>query len=306
MACFKPIEAWQSGEKHPISGRRMPTLRSSEARKDLPRVGLPCGQCLGCRADRALDWKTRLTHESKLHADSSFLTFTYADEHRHADRSLHLEDLQKCIKRIRRRREGEKLRYFAVGEYGEHSFREHWHMLAFGLRIDDRRAVAGKPGEFTSAFLDDVWGLGAVYGGSVTPESIGYCSGYMIEKRTGPLAEAHYAWTDPDTGEVHHRRPEFAVMSTNPAIGRGAFERWSSEFYDRDFVAQRGGGKVAVPAYYDRLLTREDPELMESIKVARLERAADPKAVANSTPERLAVREEVARARRKTFRKSTL
>ena len=269
-------------------------------------MSLPCGRCIGCRADRSRDWQVRLSHEHKQHFESAFLTLTVDDDHREPDRGLHVEHLQKFVKRYRARRPGENFRYFAVGEYGEYSFREHYHMLAFGIRVEDRRPVPGKPGQFTSEFVDEVWGLGHCYGGSVTPESIAYCSQYVLDKRTGPLAEAHYSWTDPDSGEVFQRRPEFAVMSRNPAIGRVAYERWGDELYRGDFVPQRDGGKAPVPAYYDKLLTRDDPEYMETIKLARLERAADPQAVANSTPERLAVREEVARARRKTFRRSSL
>lgn len=306
MACFKPLEAWQSSEKHHISGRRMPTFKAAEARMDLPRMKLPCGQCFGCRGDRARDMTVRLTHESKLHAFSWFVTFTYDDQHLPRDRGLHIEHVQGLHKRLRARRAGERIRFFCAGEYGPDTLRPHWHDLLFGLRLDDLRPIAGKAGEFTSKFLSDVWGMGNVHVGSVTPDSISYCAQYTIDKRTGQLAESHYRRIDPDTGEVYQVAPERALMSNRPGIGAGAFERWKGEFTSSDFVALKGGGKAPVPAYYDKLLTRENPEFMETIKLARIERASDPKAVANSTAERLAVREEVARARRGVYLKRTL
>lgn len=306
MPCFRPLEAWQSGERHAISGRRLPTFKSAEARKDLPSVFLPCGQCFGCRRDRALDWQVRLVHEAKLHSDNWFVTWTYDDDHLPPDRGLHVEDMQALMKRIRRRRSGELIRFFTAGEYGPSTLRPHWHSLMFGLRLDDLRPLAGKDGEFSSRFLDEVWGKGSVHVGTLTAESVAYCSQYVVDKRTGQLAESHYSRLDPVTGELYQVAPERALMSNRPGIGKLAFERWQADFTSGDFVAIKGGGKAPVPAYYDKLLIRENPELMEQLKLARMERASDPKVVANSTPERLAVREVVARAKRAAYRKTSL
>ena len=248
----------------------------------------------------------RLVLEEKQHASSYFCTFSVDDAHRNEGHSLSVEVWQKLMKRLRHHRPGDGIRYFCAGEYGSRTLREHYHALLFGLVLDDLVPIAGKVGEFTSEFLNEVWGMGFVHVGAVTADSIAYCTEYIVDKRTGPLAESHYSWVDPVSGEVHRRTPEFALMSRRPGIGAAGFQRWSAEIFRGDFIAIKGGGKAPVPAYYDRLLLREDPEFLESIKVARMERAATPQNAWNSTPERLAVREEVARSRRQAFRKGVL
>lgn len=305
MPCFKPLEAWQSGEKHPISGRRMPTFKSAEARKDLPRVKIPCGQCFGCRTKRKGAWAIRNVHESKLHPFSLFGTFTYDDEHLPPDGGLRYSDVQAAFHRLRRH--VPPFRYFNVGEYGETTLRPHYHGLLYGLDLPDLRMVGHSAvPQFESDILTDAWGQGFVHLGTVTPESIAYCSNYVVDKRTGPLAEVAYRRVDPDTGEVFQVPPEFARMSLRPGIGAGAFELWSDDWYSEDCIRARDGRASPVPAYYDKLLTRRDAEYIETLKLARLAEAKLPANVWNSSPERLAVREEVARAKRKLFLRRSL
>jgi len=306
MACFKPLEAWQSGEKHPISGRRLPTFKSAEARKDLPRVKIPCGQCFGCRSKRKGAWAIRNVHESKQHDHSYFVTLTQDDDHIPPGGALDYTHVQAAFKRLRRR--VGPFRHFTVGEYGENFLRPHYHSLMYGLVLPDARLVSqgGEQPRWESAILSEAWGRGFVYVGSVTPESIAYCSNYVVDKRTGPLAEVAYRRVDPDTGEVYQVPPEFARMSLRPGIGAGAFELWSDEWYHEDCIRARDGRPSPIPAYYDKLLTRRDAEYMETLKVARLAEAMLPANVWNSSPERLVVREEVARAKRKLYLKRTL
>ena len=54
---------------------------------------LPCGQCIGCRSDKAQAMGQRCGHEQKMHGRAVF-TLTYDDEHVPADYSVKLRDWQ--------------------------------------------------------------------------------------------------------------------------------------------------------------------------------------------------------------------
>nr|AVQ10233.1 replication protein VP4 [Gokushovirinae environmental samples] len=64
--------------------------------------------------------------------------------------------------------------------------------------------------------------------------------------------------------------------------------------YPRDQLIVNGVA-CRPPKYYDILLERESPTILESLKLARVENAK--KFSADNVPARLAVREKVARAR---------
>lgn len=57
-------------------------------------VIVPCGQCMGCRLDKANDWAIRCVHEAKLHLQNCFITLTYKPECLPPDSSLHRDHLQ--------------------------------------------------------------------------------------------------------------------------------------------------------------------------------------------------------------------
>lgn len=277
MPCFKPVEVPKKGYV------------------DL-RVTVACGQCIGCRTDRALDWRTRLVHEAKLHPSSVFGTFTYDDEHIPPGGSLRYADFQKFLKRLRRSRDGDQISYFCAPEYGDQSMRPHYHAIIYGVDFPDKAKHSGEGANtlFRSEELAQLWGHGFASFGSVTPDSCRYVADYVFKRCNGALAELRYSRVDPATGLVYQVEPEKGRMSTRPAIGYRFFEKFQSDFYPSD-VAIVKGQECAVPKAYLRKLEDLDPELYEEMKAKHraeaLERRED------STPERLAVREEVCAAR---------
>lgn len=94
---------------------------------------VPCGQCIACRLNKVRDWTLRIMHEAKFYKDNVFLTITYSPENLPADGSIHKEDLQLFLKRLRKALGEEKIRYFACGEYGEKYSRPHYHLIIFGI-----------------------------------------------------------------------------------------------------------------------------------------------------------------------------
>lgn len=260
---------------------------------------VPCGGCIGCRMDKSRQWMLRLMHEAKFHEKKAFLTLTYDDLHIPENGSLDKSHFQKFMKNLRWELNGRlkkedpkyiQLRYLMCGEYGDRTQRPHYHAILFGCDFADRtRHSKGAKGDqiWISKDLDRIWGLGQCYIGSVTPESCGYVSRYIMKKVTGEKANEHYARVNPVTGEYYLLQPEYINMSLKPGIGANYYDQFKTDLYPSDTVVSKGK-QMPVPKYYDRQLEKENPQLLEKLKEKRQKRAFKDKA--NNTPERLAVR----------------
>lgn len=277
---------------------------------------VPCGQCIGCRLDRAKDWGVRISLEAKMHDRNSFLTLTYSDENLPAGGSLVVRDLQLFIKRFReeirrqdkreKRNHATKIRYYACGEYGEKLARPHYHLVIFGYDFEDKILWRKSPSGydlFRSPQLEKLWPYGHSEIGSVSANSGGYVARYVLKKITGSAAENHYSRVDPVSGERWSVLPEFALMSSRPGIARGWYDAFRNDCFPSDFLVL-DGSKVAVPDYFLRLARREvDTSKLRDVgtaaDVSRARRAAarEPRSVWNNSDERLAVREELAEYR---------
>lgn len=232
----------------------------------------------------------RCLHEASLQPDNVFLTLTYAPESLPPHGSLAPRDLCLFFKKLRRAFPARKLRYFAVGEYGDMLGRPHYHALVFNLDFADKKPIGkSKDGSlfYGSAQLDQIWGLGHTSVGSVTFESAAYCARYALKKITGKQAAGHYEIIDPDTGEIHERIPEFARMSNRPGLGSAWFDLFKSDCYPSDFLVHNGK-PLKVPSFYDRKLPEETlAKIKESRKLKARHWRKD------STPRRLKDRETV-------------
>lgn len=250
---------------------------------------------MNCRLERASDWATRLYHEAMSHEESAFVTLTYSDEELPDDYSIHVRHVQLFMKRLRKA-SGVKVRYFACGEYGESTYRPHYHLVIFGLSFPDKtpwRQTSSGYITYRSAFLEKVWPLGHAEIGTVTPQSAGYVARYITKKITGDAAKEHYARVHPITGEQVQVTPEFLVMSNRPGIGSGWFDKFSGDAFPSDFVIVNGQ-KKPVPKYYKKKLS--EPEALR-VTAARKQAAHEKPAESDW---RLPVKEEV------TIRRLTL
>lgn len=212
-------------------------------------------------------WAARIVHEAQLHGRNSFVTLTYADDKLPASGGLVPAHLQKFWKRLRKR--GNKIRYYAVGEYGDQTLRPHYHACVFGYWPADCKVLRKEPYFlFSSDELADIWGFGHVTVAEVTYETAAYCARYVLKKITGEKADEHYERIS-DSGEIFRVLPEYSVMSRRPGIGFGWFEKYASDVYPDDFVVVRNG-KRKTPRYYDQLLDRTDPEMLLRTQSRRL------------------------------------
>lgn len=283
---------------------------------------VPCGQCVGCRLDRARDWAVRMRHEASLHEKNIFVTLTYGDgvcdrclvEGRskclpHAG-ALHLPDFQKFMKRLRKYW-GEKVRFFHCGEYGEQTLRPHYHAILFGIDFADKkprkRSSNGVDYLYVSDDLDAIWGHGHCWIGNVTMQSAGYVARYCLKKMVGPDWAGHYERIT-EEGEVVSVPREYATMSRRPGIGAAWFERYHSDVYPSDFVTV-DGVRVRAPRFYDRLHQEKtggpkEGRLTDDMeKLKRDRRALAAEHAEDQTPERLRVRETVKKAQISTLKR---
>lgn len=158
-----------------------------------------CGQCNPCRVNRRRIWTNRLLLESTQHEFNTFVTLTYKDESLPENGTLVPDDLQSFLKRLRRLIEPRRLRFYAVGEYGDLTFRPHYHLLLFGCS------------ELEAQTFANAWGLGGVYAAECNEATCDYVAGYVLKKMTKP-----------DDPRLEGRYPEFSRMSLRPGIGATA------------------------------------------------------------------------------------
>lgn len=260
MPCFSPLQAYRA------AGGRV-VFSTKEGFADRP-LSLPCGQCLGCRVQRAQEWSLRCVHEAALHTQNCFVTLTYRDADLPPNRSLELAHWQEFAKRVRRRFGA--FRYIHAGEYGERDQRPHYHGLLFGVDFPDRRHW--KDSTDVSPLLEELWGKGFATVGDLTRERAGYVAQYTLKKLTGPLREERYERIDQLTGEVVRVRPEYATMSRRPGVGAGWYEKYRSDVFPSDEIIHEGR-RYPVPLFYKRALAKSEPELAELLAARRRARA---------------------------------
>lgn len=308
MTCYAPVTAWRSRDVN-ASGKRGLVFEPSRG-LFASELKVPCNNCIGCRLDRARAWTTRLIAEGQQHERKVFLTLTYDDDHLPSPPTLVPDHLQLFWKRLRKQAPGLKIKYLACGEYGDKYGRPHYHAIVFGIDFSDAQPWSkSRAGHqiFTSEKLDSIWSHGQCFIGSVSADSAGYVARYVLKKVIGDAAEDHYKSVDPLTGEIYDRLPEF--LRCSKGLGKVLFEENFSDIYPHDHCVV-GGTKVPVPKYYDKLLDTTDPELLAVLKAKRKGRLTDLQKAkeksklrrdflrrkAESTPERLKVREKVKKA----------
>lgn len=300
MPCYNPRKGFRSKTVNE-SGKRGIVFSVRDGFKDMP-VTVPCGECIGCKKERARCWTIRIIQEGSLHRESCFLTLTYKTECLPEYSSLQLEDFQNFMKRLRKKLEPLKIRYFACGEYGKELSRPHYHAVIFG--IDLRNTLNGKllNYESSSKMVEEEWDKGFNTVGDFNEKTAAYVAGYVTKKILGESKDLHYGDVDKRTGEIKATRlPEFTVMSRRPGIGSGWYEKYREETYVSDSVIM-GCREVKPPKYYDAKEEKVNPLNYAIIKAMRKE-IAKKKALDNGT-ERLIAKEVVAIATEKLRKRS--
>lgn len=296
MACTHPLLYSVRQQKIIGSGADFPSLAKSDNYKLVP-----CGQCMNCRIAKSKTWACRNVLENLDSEQSCFVTLTYAPgfvpivnhytgEVGRGDKgivdqgeiiqnlTLWPEDVQKFIKRLRRRyeyHEGKKLRYYYAGEYGPKTLRPHYHLLLYNYIPSDLEFWKTHNGQnwFLSKELAEIWGMGFVSIGILTYQSAAYVARYTTKKLYG------------DEGKQRQRElgliPEFSRMSLKPGIGAKYYEENKDNIYKFDKIILPGerARVVKPPKYYDDKYKEENPYEWGIIKAERERIAKEQEAV---------------------------
>lgn len=280
MACYKPFKAFDTGEftkngkpKYKICDFRVDHI---ELRNDTWQscydpfvsrgvpvrrrfVTVPCGQCIGCRLEYAKQWAMRCMLESQEHESSYFLTITYDDNFLRPCSgvdtdgqirdgfTLDKKDLQNFWKMLRA--DGQKIRYYACGEYGTHTFRPHYHAIVFGLQLHDLVLYKVSPrGDryYNSRYLDSIWKKGYIVVGEVTFESCAYTARYVAKKVHEDLSDIYAAYG---------MQPEFVVMSRRPGIAYN-YVKTHPDLFDNSCMflsTLQGSIRGNIPRYFKKV-----------------------------------------------------
>lgn len=186
-------------------------------------IVIPCGKCLACRIDQANAWATRCYLESKKYTDNCFITLTYDEEHLPRNSSgmgtLKKRDVQNFMKRLRNhvyKKIGKRIRFFAVGEYGDTTFRAHVHCGIYNFIPDDlkfyKNSKTGIP-MYNSDFLHKIWKRGFVVVEYMTYENSAYMARYTQKKAD----RLDYKYYDKLCDKLGVER-EFKLTSRRPGI----------------------------------------------------------------------------------------
>jgi len=225
---------------------------------------VPCGKCLGCLATRRNAWTFRLLEQERQSTSSTFLTLTYDDENlpllnsetgeilyqsqisetQYQNEAYNLRatldkaDLQKYFKKLRRHTN--KLKYYAVGEYGEKNGRPHYHAIVFNA---DKKLLTGK------------WDKGRSQADQVTQASIHYVTKYMINSRNKGYRE---------------KTKPFAAMSKGIGLDY-VKNNWKYHYENMDnLVVFQGGQKQIMPRYIKDKIFSEDEKIELKKKTDKL------------------------------------
>lgn len=308
MPCFTPLKGFKSASLTK-SGKHTLVFDSSRALANGLIKGteltVPCGQCIGCRLERGRQWAMRCMHEAQMHKDNCFITLTYRPADLPKNANLEMRDFQLFLKRLRvhfaRQKfdddsfiisDGNGIRYFGCGEYGDNFDRPHFHSILFNCDFSDKKYFKKLPSGcsiYTSDLLDKLWGKGYCSIGTVTFASAAYVARYVLKKRNGKDSDDHYAIITKE-GKRFVRSKESSVMSRRPGIAKYYYDRFKSEIYFSDSIVMEGR-EMLPPRFYDILLERENPELMFYIKHKRKISANLRKE--DNTDDRLLVKERV-------------
>lgn len=149
---------------HPI------TLKSGEV--------VPCGKCPACLANQRKEWIFRLEQEYLDSNFAIFVTLTYDEKNVPLGYNVRKRDVQLFHKRLRKHFPPKDLRYYVVSEYGDHTFRPHYHGLYFFKSVYNQQEIYD--------IFESSWNLGFIKFGEVEEGSIVYCTKYCLKHSSTP------------------------------------------------------------------------------------------------------------------------
>lgn len=309
MPCEHPIQAFRPALGGPVCFG----APKNNGRAYIP-IEIPCGYCILCREEQARQWAVRITHESSLHEENSFLTLTYSNRHlptysslsteqRYDPKEKQSDDWQepkdrhhqsKFWKRLRHHLGVRGLRYYSVGEYGDRSQRPHYHACVFGHAFTEGRIIVQTEPYllWTTPWLEKLWGLGNVRVGALNFQTARYTASYVVKKLR---SKQQYVRIDENSGELIPLVQPRSYMSKNIAK-----DWWTKNYnyvtaFDQVII---DGRPQKPPKAYDKWLNEASEIASGMIKTGRKEEAK------RGQKKDARTRADIARTRAKTQKKT--
>lgn len=235
------------------------------------RIIVPCGDCFGCRANKAKEWTIRNVFESQKYENNIFLTLTYDDKYCPTFLvKSHLSNFIKLLRThlIRYKNYKDKIKYFGCGEYGGKFGRPHYHLIIYNLALDDLVKVSDN--NYVSPLISSCWIYGLHSVGFINEKSISYVSGYTQKKINKTLSSSEKRllkkWL---LNHKEHFQNCFILASKG--IGLEYYES-HKDMYDKGYFLYHTPGntqRIKSNKYFDYRLKRDDELKYNLIKSQR-------------------------------------
>ena len=185
--------------------------------------------------------------EAEVSTSAFFITLTYNTDHvpitQKGYMNLCKEDLQKYLKRLRKLNT-EKIKYYAVGEYGGKTMRPHYHIIMFNAEETT----------ISTAWKLEGTEIGEVHIGKVSEASVGYTLKYVSKDKKVPVHKND------------DRLPEFSLMSKKMGssyLTKNMIKWHKKDILNRMYCNLKDGKKIAMPRYYkDKLYTKHQRQMI--------------------------------------------
>lgn len=238
------------------------------------KCSVPCGKCAACIVSFANEWRVRLQIE-KEHCDNCyFVTLTYSDDTlpidvftdsfgaKHIIPYVCKRDCQNFFKRLRKKFENSKIRYYLVSEYGPTTLRPHYHFILFNLPLSSTSSLQREV-EATK-IIQECWNIGMITLDEVTDARISYVTKYLSCVTDLP------EW---------YPKP-FRLMSKRPGIGSSYLDKRNLIDWHRVNLAcyyPQGDKKLRLPRYLKDKIFDDEMKLniRENLSLYRQQKTSD-------------------------------
>lgn len=287
MSCYHPLVGIFHGEYND-SGKKKYQIQGGIPLEEVSliwpgSVVIPCGHCIGCRLDYSRSWADRMMLELETAGKGLFVTLTYDNDHLPISLSdddgiplagtLCKDDVQRWMKRLRKAFSHLRIRFYLAGEYGDRTFRPHYHCILFGIGLSDisdlREHGVNEFGQryYISDSFARIWNMGFILLSDVSWKTCAYVARYVTKKIGSYVLTRDYL----------NQLPEFALMSRKPGLGRDYLDLHPDclDYQSISLLTAEGGLKISVPKYFLNQLEISDPLRYSEIKAQRKEFASD-------------------------------
>lgn len=167
-----------------------------------------------------------------------FVTLTYNDDTLPPD-GVSIRDMQLFLKRLRKNFDSKTLRYFIISEYGDHTYRWHYHGLLF-FNCERKNDIYD--------IIEKAWSKGFVQFGDIEEGSIVYCTKYCLKGSNVPEG----------------KNPNFRLVSKmSGGIGKDYIEQQSAYHMsriDEPTLCHWQGQTAPLPRYFREKFLKQLPD----------------------------------------------